>query len=123
MSDPWSYLLSRYGDEVSAPSVEQVRTAISELYHENIPGVAEGDYEEHGAASLRYGYDDGPMYVLEVTRHGVARWGEWADQDYNDEICPAKELRYITEAQANELWNALAAGSIDLVRAAFNTST
>ena len=32
--------------------------------------MTEANHEEHGTAFLRYGFDDGPMYVLEV-----ARWG------------------------------------------------
>jgi hypothetical protein len=110
MSEPWSYHLFRYGDEISAPSVEQVRAAVSELYHENIPGMAEGD-DEHGAASLRYGYDDGPMYVLEITRHGVARWGGMGG--------PGLQRRNLPDQRAA----IHSSGSIDPVRAAFNTST
>jgi hypothetical protein len=120
MSDPWLYLLRRYGEEIGSPSATQIEAAISELFHENLPGMNEANYDEHGAASLRYGYDDGPMYVLELSRGRSARWEEWADQDYNDEICPPKELSSLSEERANELWSQLARGKIDEFRAAFH---
>ena len=119
MSKPWTHLLYRYGNEVGSPTMEQIQVAARELFHENIPGISEGDYDEHGAASLRYGFDEGPMYELEITRSGFARWQEWADQDYTQELSPMKELSARTEQQAIELWMALSRGNIELVRAAF----
>jgi hypothetical protein len=74
MSNPWCYLRCRYGGDTGAPTRGEISAAVKELYEESLPGMTEGDYEEHGSASLRYGYDEGPMYVLEITRHGNARW-------------------------------------------------
>jgi hypothetical protein len=120
MSKPWCYLLGRYGNESRSPSPEQIRATVRELYEENLPGMTEGDYDEHGAGSLRYGYDEGPMYVLEITRHGgLARLEEWADQDYENESCPMKETELLPQEKSKLLWNSLATGNIERVRAYF----
>jgi hypothetical protein len=122
MTTPWTYLLFRYGDEVSSPTSEQIQKVAHELFNENIPGMTEGDYNEHGAASLRYGFDEGPKYVLEITRSGIARWEEWADQDYNEVLAPMREASSFTEKRAIDLWKALANGDIDFIRGIFATT-
>jgi hypothetical protein len=119
MSNPWCYLLRRYGKETGVPTRDEISSAVKELYEENLPGMTEGDYEEHGASSLRYGYDQGPMYVLEITRHGTARWEEWADQDYETELCPIREVKALPHEKAVQLWEHLAAGEIEAVRSYF----
>jgi hypothetical protein len=122
MSGPWCYLLGRYGDETGAPTREAISEAVKQLYEESLPDMTEGDYDAHGAASLRFGYDDGPMYVLEITRHGVARWEEWADQDYQTALCPVKERESLPYEKAVLLSEQLAEGKADLVRAYFQTA-
>lgn len=122
MSNPWCYLLRRYGEEIAKPTRDEISAAVKELYEENLPGMTAGDYEEHGAGSLRYGYDDGPMYVLEITRHGTARLEEWTDQDYEMELCPMREVKALPQDKAVVLWVHLAAGEIEAVRPHFQTS-
>ena len=101
---PWCYLLSRYGDDIRGPTPKIIKTSVRELYKENLRGMTEADYEEHASAALRCGYDDGPMFVLEVFRHGgLARWEEWADQDFRTELCPVIELPSVPRAQATSL--------------------
>lgn len=119
MSNSWCYLLCRFGEEKRAPTRNDISAAVEELYEEPRSGMTECDYEEHGAASLRYGYDEGPMYVLEITRHGTARWEEWADQDYEVELTPMRELKSLPREKAVLLWEHLAAGEADVVRAHF----
>jgi len=116
MSQPWVILARRYGGDTRSPTVAQLAEAIAELYHETLPGMTEGDYAEHGAASLRYGYDDGPMYVLEVNRLREVTLEEWADQDYEQELGPPRRMREVSEGQALQLWSWLAEGQIDRVR-------
>lgn len=121
MSNPWCYLEYRYGESTEAPTREDILAAVKELYEENLLGMTEESYDEHGAASLRYGYDEGPMYVLEITRHGTARLEEWADQDYEMELCPMKEVKALPQEKAFLLWELLAAGEIEAVRPHFQT--
>lgn len=120
MSQPWTYLLSRYGGESSSPSSEQLRQAVSELFNENIPALTQADYEEHGESSLRHGYDEGPMYVLSITRKNVASLEVWKDQDYEEEACPVRSIPNITSERAFELWYQLAQGKITQIEIAFN---
>lgn len=119
MGDSWCYLLHRYGEETGTPTPDEIAIAVKKLYEENLPGMTEGDYDEHGDASLRFGHDDGPMYVLTPTRHGNARWEEWADQDYEVELCPMKEAGMLSQEKGILLWEQLAAGKIDIVRTHF----
>ena len=119
MSQPWVILARRYGGDTRSPSAAQLAEAITELYHETLPGMTEGDYSEHGAASLRYGYDDGPMYVLEANRLHEISLEEWADQDYELALAPPRRMSHVPEDQALQLWGWLAAGEIDRVRTQF----
>jgi hypothetical protein len=79
--EPWVILLRRYGTETRSPSTGDLAKAVSELFDESIPAMTESDYREHGAASLRYGFDAGPMFTVEITRSGSATLEQWADQD------------------------------------------
>jgi hypothetical protein len=117
MSEPWVILTRRHGGETPNTTAAQLTAAIAELYHENLPGMTEGDYSEHGAASLRYGYDDGPMFVLEVSRLREVTLEEWADQDYEMALAPPRTIRAVLEDQALRLWVWLAQGEISRVRA------
>lgn len=116
MSEAWVILRERYGDETSAPTQGQLTRAVAELYHETLSGMLEGDYEEHGTAALRYGFDDGPMYVLEINRRGECRFEEWADQDFEQELAAPRFLHNVSEGQALRLWRWLARGEIDQLR-------
>lgn len=116
MSEPWVILTRRYGADTRSPTLAQLAEAIAELYHEMLPDMNLGDYAEHGTASLRYGYDEGPMYVLEVNRLHEVTLEEWADQDYEQRIAPRRIRREVPQKQAVRLWNWLAEGQIDRVR-------
>lgn len=116
MSQPWIILTWRYGGDTPSPTLAQLAQAVAELYHETLPGMTKGDYAEHGAASLRCGYDDGPMLLLEVNRLREVRLEEWADQDYEHELAAPRTMREVPEEQALQLWTWLAQGEIDRVR-------
>ena len=92
MNQPWCILTRRHGEDVRSPSDAELAQAIAELYHETLDGMTDGDYAEHGDASLRFGYDDGPMYVLTANRLREVTFEEWADQDYEQELVPPRRL-------------------------------
>jgi hypothetical protein len=115
MTQPLIVLLHRYGEETRSPTLAQLAQAVAELYHEALPGMRAGDYAEHGAASLRYGYDGGPMYVLEITRLQEVIFEEWADQDYERELVPPRKMRVVPEEMALQLWTWLTEGAVDRV--------
>jgi hypothetical protein len=116
MDQPWVILTSRYGHDVRDPSEQQLAEAVAELYHETLPGMTEGDYAEHGAAFLRFGYDEGPMFVLEVSRLREVSLEEWSDQDYEQELAPPRTMHQVSEELALQLWRWLAQGDIDRIR-------
>lgn len=118
VASPWSYLVYRYGAEASEPGSAQIDRALHELFHEEIDGMTEDDYAEHGDAFLRHGYDEGPMYVVEISRTGRATFSQWADQDYYNEIAPAIDIT-VDEATAREIWHLLARGAIDELKSRF----
>jgi hypothetical protein len=115
MDEPWVILTRRYGGDVRGPTAEELARAIEELYVEDLPGMTEADYEEHGAAFLRYGFDDGPMYLLEVSRGGMVTLEEWADQNYQTPLSPPRLMASVPPRRALELWRWLAEGAIDKV--------
>lgn len=78
--------------------------------------MTEGDYAEHPNAWLRYGFDDGPMYVLNVYRSGSVYFSQWADPDYENELEPESERVNVSERDACRLWELLAAGKIDEIK-------
>jgi hypothetical protein len=116
MSRPSVILTRRYGSDTRSPTAAHLAEAIAELYHETLPGMTEGDYAEHGAACLRYGYDDGPMYTLEISRLREAHFEEWADQDYEQELCPPRTMHDVSGEHALRIWSWLAEGQIDHLR-------
>ena len=116
MDQPWVILEMRYGGDIDDPTPGDLARAIRELYVEDLPGMTEGDYEEHGAAFLRHGFDDGPMSVLHVTRGGIVTFEEWADQDYNVRLAPARVMTSVPPQLALELWSLLAGGRTEQVR-------
>ncbi len=114
----WTYLLKPDGTEISKPTIDHIRAAVAELYPEENPGMTTPDDVEHGDISLRVGHDEGPMYVLHISRLGIGTWEEWADQNYEAELCPARE-RELSERLAIKLLSQLMIGNVDQVRVAF----
>ena len=116
MDSGWLILTRRYGADVRDPSDTDLAAAVDELFVENLPGMTEGDYAEHGA-SLRYGFDDGPMYVIAVGRSGTVVFEEWADQDYEEELVPPRTAQGCSQTDALHRWTLLARGDVDGLRA------
>lgn len=116
MGQPWTILTTRYGEDCTSPSAENRLAAIAELYHENLPDMNDSDYKEHPSAWLRIGYDNGPMYVIHINRHGEATFEEWADQDFDKELAPPRRMAGISEQLPFQLWAWLAEGNLESIR-------
>jgi len=110
MSQGWVILTTRYGTDVRSPTESQFIAALRELFDPRV------DDEEHGDAWLRYGNDDGPMFVLTFTCGHTARFEEWADQDFEVELAPPRESAPISDSEALNLWMRLSAGDLQAVR-------
>lgn len=122
MSTPWLILSRRYGGDVRNPTGHELREALVELYVEALPGMTEADYEEHGSAFLRLGEDEGPMYVVYVTRTGRVTFEQWADQDFMVELAEPSVLPSASLEQALSIWSALSAGQIQKLQSVFAAS-
>ncbi len=112
----WTEITLRYGNTIDDPSAEDIATAITELYHENIASFSEGNYAEHPKAWLRYGFDEGPMYLLDVYRGGLVVFSQWADTDYTSELAPESSMKGVSEEMAIQLWKWLVNGDIDIIK-------
>lgn len=112
----WVILTSRYGGCIRDPSSADLVSSIAELYHEEMVSMTEGDYAEHPNAWLEYGFDEGPMYILEVYRGGRVVFGQWADQDYESKLAPESSMEGVSEKVAVQLWTWLAHGDIDRIK-------
>ena len=98
------------------PTPEQLRLALAEVYHENDSSMTDRDYAEHPNAWLCYGFDDGPVYVLNVYRSGSVYFAQWADPDYERELESESVRIKVSEYEARQLWELLAAGRIDEIK-------
>jgi hypothetical protein len=116
MPTPWLILTKRYGGDIRQPTDAQLGDAVDELYVEALPGMTENDYREHGGAFLRRGFDDGPMFVITISRHGQVSFEEWEDQDFEKELCPARTMSSVPRELALNLMKWLVEGRIDLIR-------
>ena len=118
MKTSWLILTSRYGKDTVSPSAEDLREGVCESFEEYLPGMTEADFREHGSAHLRYGFDEGPMFILEISRNGSICFEQWADQDFEQELSPGVS-RSVSKSLALELFSLLAAGDIDQLKAIF----
>jgi hypothetical protein len=109
MAQAWLILTPPDGRDLSAPTDEQLAAALAALYQ---PGDAARD----ASATLRFGYDDGLMYVAEVSTAGDVRFEEWSDRDC--EMALAAPCRmHATLAQSLQLWCWLAHRQVSRIRA------
>ena len=111
---PWCILTNRWGADTHTPSESQCQAAIADLFNED--GLLEGEASEHGAASLRLGLDDGPMYVIEIDRLGSLTFEQWNDQDYEEEISPPQQVSGVDAKTASEVWALLRNGSVERLK-------
>ena len=121
-NESWLILTTRYGSDIRDPSIDDFMDALNEIFHESLEGMTEFDYAEHSNAWLRYGFDDGPMYVLDFYRNGRVTFGQWADQDYETELNPETTIENITQERMFQLWKWLASGEVDTIKAEMSAS-
>ncbi len=119
MEQPWFILSRRCGADVREPSVEALRSALIEVFFEDLPRVAQADDEEHTYALVWYGTDTGPMYVLCFDRSRAATLEQWADQDFGDELADSLALDDVSLEQAIHMCALLKAGHVGALRNEF----
>ena len=106
MTQAWVTLTGVDGRDIAAPTDKQLAAELAVLYAR--PG-------ETASAALRFGYDDGLMYVAEVSSSGECSFEEWSDRDC--ELALARPRRMLaSQKQALQLWSMLARRQVSKIR-------
>lgn len=112
MTQAWVVLTRPDGRDVTAPSEDQMAAALSDVY----AGRAQGPDGAPGSAVLRFGYDDGLMYEVEVSSGGAVRFGEWSDRDCEIALANPRTMAALAQADALQLWRLLAQRQVAKIR-------
>jgi hypothetical protein len=128
MTQAWVVLTGSDGRDIAAPSASQLAAALAEVY----PGADQQQQHERDSDSdshsdsdsdcdpdpvvLRFGYDDGLMYELEVSRGGNVKFEEWSDSDREIALDSPKTMSALTLDQALQLWTWLAQRQVAKIR-------
>jgi hypothetical protein len=99
MTHAWVELTGPDGHNVQAPTEAQLAAALSEIYE----GAGAGADGAMPTAVLRFGYDDGLMYQLEVGHGGAIRFEEWSDRDCEIALASPR-LMSAGKEDALQLW-------------------
>lgn len=109
MTQAWVVLTRADGRDVAAPSEGQLVAALAEVYREPAR-------DDDAAAVLRFGYDDGLMYEVEVRRGGEVRFEEWSDRDCEIALASPKRMSALSQNEALQLWMWLAHRQVAQIR-------
>jgi hypothetical protein len=112
MTQAWVVLTCADGRDVTAPSESQMAAALAEVYSGNATGPDGGP----GSAVLRFGYDDGLMYELEVSNGGAVRFAEWSDRDCEIALADPRLMTALAQADALQLWRLMAQRQVAKIR-------
>ena len=110
MTQAWLTLTRLDGREIAAPTDKQLASTLTELYALGKNGGA-----EPATAALRFGYDDGLMYVAEVSSSGAIRFEEWSDRDCELALADPRCMQ-ASKAKALELWSLMARRQVSRIR-------
>ncbi len=111
MTHAWMELTRPDGRNVPAPTDAQLAAALSEIYEGDGAGADGGA----PSAVLRFGYDDGLMYQLEVVRGGAIRFEEWSDRDCEIALASPRRMSAGKE-DALQLWQWMAQRQVAKIR-------
>jgi hypothetical protein len=109
MTQAWVVLTGADGRDIAAPTPSQLAAELAGVYRRG------GNGGEMPSAALRFGYDDGLMYVVEVSGDGAVRFEEWSDRDCEIALASPREMT-ASQAQALQLWSWLAQRQVAKIR-------
>ncbi len=112
MTQAWLVLTRPDGRDVPAPSEAQLAAALEDLYGGKVSGADGGP----GSATLRFGYDDGLMYEMEVSGDGAVRFAEWSDRDCEIALASPRTMTVSQQADALQLWRLMAQRQVAKIR-------
>lgn len=120
MTHAWFSLTGPDGHEQTSPTEQQMSAVLAELFGVPAPQPANGSAttasNEPRSAALRFGYDDGLMYVAEVNSKGEARFEEWSDRDCELALADPRRMAATPEL-ARQLWTLMATRQVSKIRA------
>ena len=112
MTQAWVVLTAPDGRDTAAPSDAQMAAALADVYS----GKSLGADGSPGSAVLRFGYDDGLMYELEVSSGGAVRFAEWSDRDCEIALADPRVMTALAQADALQLWRLMAQRQVAKIR-------
>lgn len=112
MTHAWVVLTRPDGRDLQAPSEAQMAAALAEVYSGKV-ATPDG---EPGSAVLRFGYDDGLMYEVEVGTGGTVRFAEWSDRDCEIALADPRVMTALPQDDALHLWRLLAQRQVAQIR-------
>jgi hypothetical protein len=112
MTQAWLVLTRPDGRDVTAPSEAQMAAALADVYGGKVVAADGGP----GSAVLRFGYDDGLMYEMEVSTGGAVRFAEWSDRDCEIALASPRTMTVAAQADALQLWRLMAQRQVAKIR-------
>ena len=112
MTQAWFILTRADGRDICAPSPAQLADALAEVYR----GTAVAPDGSPAAVLLRFGYDDGLMYQVEVASGGEVTFEEWSDRDCEIALASPRHMSALPQGDALQLWQWLAQRQVAKIR-------
>ncbi len=111
MTQAWVVLTGPDGRDIAAPTEDQLESAIAQVYSGTVQDPDGGP----ASACLRFGYDDGLMYEMEVAGNGDVKFEEWSDRDCEIALASPRSMN-ASQADALQLWLWLSQRQIAKIR-------
>ncbi|OBV40154.1 hypothetical protein [Janthinobacterium psychrotolerans] len=115
MTQAWFILTRPDGRNISAPTPTQLAEALDQVYRD--AGSGHGADGGTASAMLRFGYDDGLMYQVEVASGGEVTFEEWSDRDCEIALASPRRMTALRQDDALQLWQWLAQRQVAKIRA------
>lgn len=112
MTQAWVTLTGVDGREIATPTEAQLAAALNTVYAGRKKAAPE---TEPASATLRFGYDDGLMYVADISSSGELSFEEWSDRDCEIALAAPRRMQ-ASLAQAREVWAMMARRQVSRIR-------
>lgn len=113
MTQAWVILTGQDGTDISAPTDKQLAAVLAEVFGKARKGAS--SHPEPATATLRFGYDDGLMYLAEVSSTGDLCFEEWSDRDCEMALARPRRMK-AGKKEALEIWTMLAHRQVSRIR-------
>ena len=112
MTQAWVELTTVDGCDILMPTPVQLAAALGAVYR-----AVPLEDADASVAVLRFGYDDGLMYALEVASGGAITFEEWSDRDCELALAAPRRMAALSQDAALQLWTLLAQRQVAKIRA------